>query len=87
MNAKLTHRVERLEESGSADDVPEEEPLRIMMWKHGQKLSLDHDTCLRILREAGYRTGFVCLDSIPDGLSAAELTRFLREDGATICGE
>jgi len=40
----------------------------------------------RVLREAGHRTGFVCLDSIPDGLSAEELTRYLRENGATICG-
>jgi len=86
MNAKLTHRVERLEESGSADEVPEEELLRIMMWKHGQELSLDHETCRRILREAGFRTGLVCLDSIPAGLSAEDLTRYLRENGATICG-
>jgi len=86
MNAKLTHRVERLEESGSVDEVAEEEPLRIMMWKHGQRLSLDHETCLRILRECGYPTASSGLPASPDGLSAEELTRYLHENGATICG-
>jgi len=86
MNAKLAHRVERLEESGSADEVSEEEPLRVVLWRHGQKLSLNHEACRRILREAGYRTASLWLDRIPDGLSAEELTRYLRENGATICG-
>jgi hypothetical protein len=84
MNAKLTHRVERLEESGSADEVPEEEPLCVIGWKHGQELSLDHATCVRILRESGHRTASVWLDRIPDGLSAEELERFLRENGASL---
>jgi hypothetical protein len=57
MNAKLTHRVEQLEERGSTEDA--EPPLRVTVWRHGQMLSLDHDTCLRILRESGHPTASV----------------------------
>jgi hypothetical protein len=84
MNAKLSHRVEQLEERGSTADEPEEEPLRITSWREGQNLSLDRDTCVRILRESGHQTGSVRLDRIPDGLSAEELTTFLREHGGSL---
>ena len=86
MSAKLTHRVDRLEECALADEEIAEAPLRITVWRHGQQLSLDQDKCMRILRESGYRTAFVWLDRIPDGLSAEELTKYLRENGASICG-
>jgi hypothetical protein len=86
MKEKLTQRVTQLEKRGSTVEEVEEPPLRITLWRHGQKLSLDHETCLRILRESGYSTASVWLDRIPDGLSAEELTRYLRENGATICG-
>jgi len=85
MNEKLTRRVVQLEQRGApAEDV--EEPLGVTAWRHGQNLSLDPETCVRILRESGYRTGSVWLDSIPDGMNAEELTTFLREHGAELCG-
>jgi hypothetical protein len=82
----LDRRLNKLKNRLLPEQMEAEEPLRITLWRHGQKLSLDHDTCLRILRESGFRTASVWLDRIPDGLSAAELTRYLRENGATICG-
>ncbi len=82
MNAKLTHRVEQLEERGSAEDA--EPPLRVTLWRDGQQLSLDHETCLRILRESGHPTASIRLDRVPDGLSAEELTKFLQENGASL---
>jgi hypothetical protein len=52
-----------------------------------QKLALDTDRCVQILREAGHldTTSLSCvvdLGYIPDGLNAAELERYLREHGA-----
>ena len=51
---------------------------------------LDDDTCLRILREAGFppanAVATVDLCEIPGGLSAEETERFIRENGAKICG-
>jgi hypothetical protein len=51
-----------------------------------QKLALDSDRCVQILREAGHldTTTLSCvvdLGNIPDGLNAAELERYLREYG------
>jgi hypothetical protein len=83
MNAKLTHRVERLEDRESGPEEAEP-PLRVISWRHGQRLSLGRDTCVRILREAGHQTACVSLDRIPDGLSATELERFLREQGGSL---
>lgn len=84
MNAKLTRRVEQLEERESTEDA--EPSLRVTVWRHGQELSVDRETCLRILRECGYPTASSGLPASPDGLSAEELTRYLHENGATICG-
>jgi hypothetical protein len=83
MNANLTHRVERLEDRESGPEEAEP-PLRVISWRHGQKLSLGRDTCVRILRESGHQTACVSLDRIPNGLSATELERFLREQGASL---
>jgi hypothetical protein len=68
-------------EAGAQEAEP---PLRVTSWRHGQKLSLDRDTCLRILRESGHQTACVSLDRIPDGLTATELAGILREQGASL---
>jgi hypothetical protein len=56
----------------------------------GRGLALDQDRCIQILRECGFLTtgpvGVVNLGQIPDGLNTKELERFLRKDGAEICG-
>jgi hypothetical protein len=56
----------------------------------GRGLALDQDRCVQILRECGLLptgpVGVVDLGQIPDGLNAEELERFLRKDGAEICG-
>jgi hypothetical protein len=54
-------------------------------------MALDDDACLQILRESGFlpdgpHFAAVNLLRIPDGLTAGELKRFLREEGAEICG-
>jgi hypothetical protein len=53
-------------------------------------LALDKDTCVHILRECGYLprhgVGTVNLGKIPNGLNAKETERFLRENGALVCG-
>ena len=51
-----------------------------------QKLALDSDRCVQILREAGHldtKSVSCCVDlgNVPDGLNAAELERYLREYG------
>jgi len=51
---------------------------------------LDDDTCLQILREGGFppanAVSTVDLCEIPGGLNAKETERFIRENGAKICG-
>jgi hypothetical protein len=51
-----------------------------------QKLALDSDRCVQILRDAWHLdTRSLCclvdLGNIPDGLNAAELEKYLREHG------
>ena len=55
----------------------------IVVTDAAQKLALDTDRCVQILREAGHldTTSLSCvvdLGYIPDGLDAAELERYLR---------
>jgi hypothetical protein len=56
----------------------------------GRQLALDNDTCLGILRDRGFlptsRFGVVYLGNIPEGLNAKETERFLRDNGAVLCG-
>jgi hypothetical protein len=53
-------------------------------------LAIDDDECVRILDEAGFlpTSGIasVYLIDIPRGLNAKETEKFLRDNGATICG-
>ena len=68
----------------------EAEPLLMVMTRANVCLALDTDTCIGILRESGHlpKGGIVSvyLGNIPDGLNAEETERFLRENGAQICG-
>ena len=57
-----------------------------------RKLALDEETCVRILRQAGFvpqtepgEIALVRLQSIPAGLNAEELEKFLKEHGQEIC--
>ncbi len=56
-----------------------------------QELSFNPDACIAILRERGFLSSrprcVVDLGKIPDGLNAKETERFLRENGAGICGQ
>jgi hypothetical protein len=59
----------------------------IVLTDAAQKLALDSNKCVQILREAGRidsasLISVVDLGSIPDGLSAAQLERYLQEHGA-----
>ena len=58
----------------------------IVVTDAAQKLALDSDTCIQILREAGRidsasPISVVDLGCIPDGLNAAEFEKYLREHG------
>jgi hypothetical protein len=48
------------------------------------------DTCLKILDDCGYLPNapiaLVRVGDIPDGMSAAETERYLRDNGASLCG-
>jgi hypothetical protein len=69
---------------------PETEQLLLVVTEAGRGLALDQDRCIRILRESGFLptgpVGVVNLGDIPEGLNTKELERFLRKDGAEICG-
>src|SRR5579864_5711427 len=56
----------------------------------GRRRGLDDKTCIQILDESGFlrTSGIVLVDlhDVPSGLSAEETKRFLRENGARICG-
>jgi hypothetical protein len=56
----------------------------------GQKLALDLDACEAILGECGFlpavRFGVLNFMDIPDGLNPKELEKYLRKNGAQICG-
>jgi hypothetical protein len=60
----------------------------LIVCKAGWGLALDQDTCLRILGEAGFlptgRMGIVNFLDIPEGLDAAEMEKFLRDNGARL---
>ena len=55
-----------------------------------RKFALDQDRCEKILGECGFlpnvRFGVLNFMDIPDGLNAKELEKYLRTNGAQICG-
>ena len=73
MSATLTRRIVQLEKRHSAAEEPEELSLRVTVLRHGPELSVDRETCLRILWEYGYPTASTGLPASPDGLNAEEL--------------
>jgi hypothetical protein len=64
--------------------------LFLMVLSDAVKRGLEGDTCVEILRDGGFLpTGGVAmvdLTEIPGGLTAEEAKRFVRENGARICG-
>ena len=56
----------------------------------GREFALDQDRCIEILGESGFlpktRFGILSFCGIPDGLNARELEKYLRTNGAQICG-
>ena len=61
----------------------------VLLDQAARPLALSHDACVRILDEAGHLAPsglmLVNLLNIPDGLSAEETERYLRENGARVC--
>ena len=55
-----------------------------------RKLAIDEDACIKILAKAGFLptrgTAVVNLMDFPAGMNAAETERYVRENGAKICG-
>jgi hypothetical protein len=85
----ITNRIAKLENRfGVTNNVD----VLVVVARAGWCLALDHDTCIGILRECGFlpaRAGgvqSVHLAGVPLGLSPEELKRYLRENGAEICG-
>ncbi len=85
----VTRRIAKLEDQfGTAQ---RESPDILVMSSAARELALDTDRCMEILRECGHLPtgpgfGIVSLWEVPDGLSAQELEKYLREHGAEICG-
>ena len=84
----IARRLQRLEQEFGLG--PETEQLLMVVTAAGKRLALDQDRCVQILRESGFLptgpVGVVNLGAIPEGLNAEDLERFLRKDGAEICG-
>jgi hypothetical protein len=79
----VERRISRLEDRLATASRQE---IVVSLYDAGHRLALDHDTRIRILREAGHidPASVTCLlDSthIPDGLNAADLEKYLREHG------
>jgi hypothetical protein len=85
----VTRRIARLERDfGTVDGRPR---IRLIVGRADREPALDQDRCIEILDECGHLpTGpeicLVVLGNIPEGLSAAETERYLREHGADLCG-
>jgi hypothetical protein len=84
----IDRRLSKLEDRfGIADD---RERVVVTLDGAGSKRALSNDICIQILDEAGLLHtggfGLVDLTKIPNGLSAKETERFLRENGAQLCG-
>ena len=67
----------------------EQTGFRVILSRGG--LALDEDACVTILREGGFLRfhcgiSMVDLTRVPEGLTADETRRFLREHGAEVCG-
>jgi len=83
----VERRIRRLEDR-FAPHQDEEPVLIIVVNRVDRELALDRDACLQILREGGFLRGpavrVVRLIDIPDGLNAADLEKFLQENGSRL---
>ena len=84
----IARRLQRLEKGFGLG--PESEQLLLVVTAAGRGLALDQVRCIEILRECGFlptgTLGLANFGKIPDGLYTKETERFLREQGAEICG-
>ena len=81
---RVARRLDRLEDRLAP---PGRKQFLIVVTDAAERLALDSDRCVQILRDAGHldTKSLSCLADlgyIPDGLNAAELERYLREHGA-----
>src|SRR5579872_1978232 len=64
--------------------------LFLVILSDAEKRGLDGDTCIAILRDCGSLPaggiGLINLRQVPVGLNANEAEKFVRENGALICG-
>ena len=83
----VTRRIKRLE-ACFAPHQDEEPSLIVIVNRVDRELALDNDACVQILREGGFLRGpsvrVVRLGDIPDGLNAADLEKFLLENGSRL---
>ena len=70
--------------------ISKSRPMLVLIVGDGRERGLDDDTCVQILHESGFppagQSGIINLCQIPAGLNAKETERFVRENGAKICG-
>ena len=68
------------------EEEAQDNQVRVCVFRAGQELALDTDTCIQILRDCGKwrkgKCGVVNFLKVPDGLNEDELEKFLREHGA-----
>ena len=83
----VNRRIGKLEESFG---VSKKGRLLVIVSLSSLRLALDEDRCIQILDECGFlqRSGIAMafLSRIPDELNASETEKFLRTEGAKICG-
>jgi hypothetical protein len=81
----IDRRISKLE-----DRLGVKKELFLVVLSDSVKRGLDNDTCVEILRDGGFLpdggVATVDLTQIPGGLNAEETKRFVRENGAKICG-
>ena len=82
----LTGRIERLEQRMG---LGTEGGLCVIIMKAGQELAFDTDQCLQIMADSGYvlprPIALVQFGDIPNGTTATELERHLREYAGRLC--
>ena len=84
----IDSRIRRLQQRLCPDQG---HPQRLWVMKLvGREFALDLNRCSEILGECGFlpigRFGVLNFMDIPDGLNAKELEKYLRKNGAQICG-
>ena len=84
---KVDRRLDRLEHQFG---LSHKQPRLVIVVTGWRTPAIDEDTCIKILDEAGFLPasgiGKVDLLDIPRGMNAEEAKRYVRENGASICG-